>query len=114
MEVNAGNLINILLIMGIFILSVLPLHRAIKIMKGKTSFPKTLFIVLIAGTIISFVNSLFSILGSIVAFILLIWIYHKSFRLKWWKAFMVWFLHLVFVAVGGIILSIIFGFAFRI
>jgi hypothetical protein len=109
MAIQTGILIQIITTLVLFVLSALPLHKAVRIMKGKTKFPKTMFIVIISGIVISLINSIISVWGGFVAFILLLWIYHKSFKLKWWKAFMVWTLHLAFVIVGSIIISMLFS-----
>lgn len=107
MAISSDLLISGLIIITIFILSALPLHKAVKIFKGKTKFRKTVFVVIASGIIISIINSLFQILGSLVMFIFLIWIYRKAFKLKWHKAVMVWALHLAFVIMSSIIIELI-------
>jgi hypothetical protein len=95
------------IILILFILATFPLHRAVKWMKGKTTFQKTLFVTFIGGVLVSTINLYFDIFGGLLAFVALIWLYKEIFRLKWWKAFMVWVLHLIFIIIGSIIMSII-------
>lgn len=99
------NAIKIIIILVTFILSAMPLHRAVKFLKGKTNFPKTLLITLVSGLIISILSSLIKIYIGIISSIVLIWIYKKSFKLKWTKAFIVWIIQIILI----IISSIIFG-----
>ncbi|MBS3066914.1 hypothetical protein J4205_03735 [Candidatus Pacearchaeota archaeon] len=99
------NTIKIIIFIITFILSAIPLYRAVKFLKGKTNFPKTLFITLVSGLIISILSSLIKIYIGIISSIVLIWIYKKSFKLKWTKAFIVWIIQIILI----IISSIIFG-----
>lgn len=95
------------ILIGVFVLSALPLHRAVKIMKGKTDFFKTLIVTFAAGVFIGTITGFFQVIGGLISFVLLIWIYHFSFKLKWHKAVMVWVLHLLFVVFSSIILDLI-------
>jgi len=100
-------LISAIITLVIFIVSAFPLHKAVKIFKGKTKFHKTLFVVIISGIVILLINSIFTVWAGIIAFIFLIWIYRKAFKLKWHKALMVWALHLAFVIMSSIIIELI-------
>lgn len=82
----------------IFVLASLPLYFSVKFLKGKTSLIKTILVNLICGIVYSVIASKLGIPGRILAFFLLIWIYHEVFRLKWFKAFLAWLLQLVFIA----------------
>jgi hypothetical protein len=93
-----------------FIISSLPLYFSAKLMGSKTSFVKTLFVAFITGIIISAIQIKFKVFGSIIAFFILIWIYHEVFRLKWLKAFFAWALQFIFVAMFYLI-AYFFGFA---
>ena len=81
-----------------FLLSALPLYLAIKFLKGKTTLLKTAFVSLLAGIAVAAIQQAFRFWGSLIAFIILIWIYHEAFRLKWFKAFLAWILQFVFLA----------------
>ncbi|MBU0907008.1 MAG: hypothetical protein KKD18_05050 [Nanoarchaeota archaeon] len=94
-----------LFILVVLILSALPLHKAVKIFKGKTTFLKTLFIMTISGLVISTIDLFVAFYSGLIAFVFLIWIYKKSFKLKWHKAIMVWALHLAFVLMSAIVLE---------
>jgi hypothetical protein len=94
----------------LFVLSVFPLQKAVKIVKGKTNFVKTFLIVFVSGIAISFVNSLIQNWAGIIVFAFLLWFYKKAFKLnKWYKAFFVWFLHLAFIVISFIITEILFN-----
>ena len=92
-------LITALIIILVFIISALPLHFSVKALNGKTTLMKTGLVTLISGVIVSVIELQFKIFGGILAFFLLIWIYHEMFRLKWWKAFVAWMLQLVFIMI---------------
>ena len=95
-----------------FILSALPLYFAVKFLGGKTSLLKTMLVVILGGIVVTAIRSYFKILGGLIAFIVLIWIYREMFRLKWIKAFLAWLLQFVFLAIFYIIaflLALLFG-----
>ncbi len=99
-------LITFLILIIIFLISALPLYFAVRLLNGRTTLFKTAIITFISGIIVSVVNYLFKTWGALIAFVLLIWIYHDVFRLKWHKAFLVWILQLAFI----VIFKYIFGF----
>lgn len=103
----AYNWISLGIVVFVFILSALPLHRAVRIVKGKTRFPKTLAVMVVAGLIVGVIGTLFEIWGGLLAFVVLIWIYHTTFRLPWYKAILVWALHLVFVVVSSLVIDLL-------
>jgi hypothetical protein len=76
----------------LFLISSIPLYLTVKLLGGKTTILYTATISLVAGIIIGTIKLALHTWGSLVAFIVLIWIYHEAFRLKWWKAFIAWFL----------------------
>ena len=90
-----------------FIFSAIPLYLAIKFLGGKTSFLKTLFVSFIAGIIIGAIRSQFQVFGGLLAFFVLIWIYHEAFRLRWLKAVAAWLLQGLFVLLFYIIVIFI-------
>ena len=90
-------LIAFFVLIVIFLLSALPLYFAVKLLNGRTTLFKTAIITFISGVIVSIVNYLFKTWGALIAFVLLIWIYHDVFRLKWHKAFLAWILQLAFI-----------------
>jgi len=91
-------LIGLLWIVVIFLISALPLYLAVKVLKGKTTLLKTAFITLISGIVVAAIQHFFRFWGGLIAFLILIWIYHEAFRLKWVKAFLAWVLQFVFLA----------------
>jgi len=105
MIISQELLVSGLVLLVIFVISAFPLHRAVRIFKPKTKFHKTLFVVIFSGVVISLINSFFSVWAGFIAFVFLIWIYRKAFKLKWYNSVVVWFLQLVFVVVSSIIFS---------
>ncbi|MEM3374134.1 MAG: hypothetical protein QXE31_02840 [Candidatus Woesearchaeota archaeon] len=89
----------ILLIIFLFLLSSLPLYYSVKLMKGKITFLKAMFVSFMIGIIVSAINLKFKLFGSFLSFLITIWLYHEIFRLKWYKAFLVWLLQLLFLAI---------------
>jgi len=92
-----------------FVLSALPLYFAVKFLGGKTGIIKTIFIMVLSGFIISAIQFRYNLFGGILAFLVLVWIYHEAFRLKWWKAFFVWIVQFMFVLLLSFLFSLIFG-----
>ncbi|MBN2367988.1 hypothetical protein JXC34_03140 [Candidatus Woesearchaeota archaeon] len=95
--------ISLLALIFVFLVSALPLYFAIKFLGGKTTLFKTAFVALISGIIVSAIKFQFKTFGGILAFFVLIWIYHEVFRLKWFKAFVAWILQFVFLAIFYVI-----------
>lgn len=105
-------LISIFILFLIIVVSALPLHIAVKIMRGKTHLLKTIVVMFITSLIITVISTLVPF-GAILAFIILIWLYRELFKLKWYKAFIVWFLQLVFISLLIFLVSIV-GISFTI
>ena len=91
----------------IFIIAAIPLYFAVKTLNGKTTFLNTVLVNIITGIMFTVMRNTFPFLGVVFGFILLIWIYHEVFRLKWFKAFVAWILQFVFIALFYFILFLI-------
>ncbi len=102
-------IINIIVIAAIFLLSAVPLYFAVKFLGGKTTLIKAAIVNFIGGIIISVFQSYRAFWGSIIAFVLLVWVYHEVFRLKWWKAFLVWLVQALIVILIYVIVGFILG-----
>jgi hypothetical protein len=93
-----------------FTISALPLYLAVRMLGGRTSLLKAILITLVSGIVISLMQSIFTTYGSIIAFLVLIWIYHEVFRLRWLKAVLAWLLQLaivvLFLVLAGFLLSL--------
>lgn len=98
-----------LVVLIIFIVSALPLHFAVKFVGGKTYFLKSLVIVILTGFIASAITIFFPF-ANLIIFLVLIWIYHEVFRLKWIKAFLVLILQAIFMFILAVILVFFFSF----
>jgi len=90
--------ISIIVLFVVFLVSALPLYFAVKTLGGKTTLFKAGVIMFLTGLLAAFIKSIFNN-GWIIAFLLLVVIYRESFKLKWWKAFIVWFIQLLFMAI---------------
>jgi len=93
----------------IFFVSALPLYFAVSLLGGKTTWLKTALIVFVSGILVSVISSYFHAWGSLIAFLVLIWIYHEAFQLKWWKAFLAWLLQFVFIAIFVALMGVLLG-----
>lgn len=103
-------LISILTIFIIIVVSSLPLHLSVLTLGGRSSILKSFMVMLGTGVLSIGVNFIFPIWGTIIAWVLLIWIFHEVFRLRWLKAVIAWILWLVFIFIFIFIFTLI-GFA---
>ena len=90
----------------VLIISALPLHFAVKILGGRTHLLKTILVMIVTSIMIVLVSLLLPY-GAIIGFIVLIWMYREMFRLKWYKALLVWILQIIFVVILLLILSFV-------
>ena len=95
---------SIILDILIFILAAIPLYFAVDFLGGKTSFLNVVLVNLVTGVLYAVLRSWSFFFGGILAFILMLWIYHEVFRLKWLKAFFAWLLQFVFMALFYLLL----------
>ena len=105
--VNTELLTSTIVFFALMILSAMPLHRAVKFLKGKTKFIKTVYVVLISGIVASAINYFFSVWAGLISLVFLIWIYRKAFALKWHKAFLVWVLQIALILASSIIVNLL-------
>lgn len=99
----------IVILLIVFILAALPLHLAVRFLGGRTTLLKTAFVNLIVGLLVGIITALFSTFTSIIAFILSVVIYRESFRMKWWKACILWLISLVFAVILAFIVVLVAG-----
>ena len=92
-----SEVISLIAMVVVFILSALPLYFSVKFLGGKTTLLKTVMVAFISGIIVTAIKYQFQAFGGIIAFLILIWIYHEVFRLRWIKAFLAWILQFVFI-----------------
>ena len=93
----------------IFFLSALPLNIAVKALNGKTNILKTASVILIGGLIVYIIQAVLGFFGGIVSFIVLIWVYRISFRLRWFKALIAWILQFIVLALLYVLVFIVLG-----
>jgi len=114
LEMVEINYIQFSIFLIFFILSAMPLHRALKFFKKKTKFRKVILVTFISGLIISIISSIWKYYIGLISFIVLIYIYKKAFKLKWYKAFLVWLLQLIIIVISSLITELIINFIWKI
>jgi len=82
---------------------------AVKFVGGKTNIFKTAITNILAGFVTFLIQRTLNFYATIISFIVLLLIYREMFRLKWFKAFLVWILQFVFLAILIFVASLIFG-----
>ncbi|MEC8221160.1 MAG: hypothetical protein VX028_03735, partial [Nanoarchaeota archaeon] len=97
---------NLLVFTMLIIFSTLPLYVSVKILGGKTSLLKTFLVMLIIAIVSAVLKLFLPNLGTLIAWVVLIWIFHEIFRLKYYKAIIVWILWIFFVFILTFILSL--------
>ncbi|HLC96491.1 MAG TPA: hypothetical protein VJH97_04170 [Candidatus Nanoarchaeia archaeon] len=100
--------LNIAITVLIFILSALPLYFAVKLLGGKSSLIKATLVTVISGILVSAIQAAFGLWGVLISFAALIWIYHEIFRLKWFKALLVWLIQGIILLLFSVIVGILF------
>jgi hypothetical protein len=80
----------------------LPLFITVKIFGGKTSLLRALGVNILIAVMAITISAVLNFWAGIVIFILTLLLYREMFRLKWWKAVVVWLIQ-------GIIGAVLFG-----
>jgi len=95
-------LIFILVLLVIIIITALPLHFGVKFLGGKTTILKAFIMTLVTQLLSLFIsyrirspNTIRFTIG-VLGILLLVWLYREVFRLKWIKAFLLWFVYVIF------------------
>jgi len=101
--------IEIALIVLVFVVSAIPLHLAVRMLHGNTTFLKTVFVSLLVGVAAVGVRQFFQIWAGFIAFVLMLWIYHALFDLSWPRAFFAWILQAVIVVALVFAIVALFG-----
>ena len=104
-----GNIVGILISVLIFIVSGVPLHLAIKLFGGDTTILKTALVIFISGIIVNFVRTFAGLIGGILSFIVMIWIYKVSFDLGWIRAFLAWITQFLIIALIALVIFFVIG-----
>jgi len=86
----AWGLTAILILLLAIIVWSLPLYITVKLLGGRTSILKALGVNILIAIIVLAINAFLNFWTGIVIFILTILVYRELFKLKWWKAFVVW------------------------
>jgi len=107
-------LIAFLISVIIFLFSAFPLCFAVRLFNRKTTLLKAAIITFISGVIVSVMNNFFKTWSTLIIFILLIWIYHDTFKLNWYNSFFVLIIQFIFIISFKVVLwfiSVLFGIA---
>lgn len=109
MVISLTSIISATISLFLFVLSALPLKRALKIVKGrKVKFRKILVIIFVISLVASIINLVFNTWAGIVSFMALLFIYKRAFELKKWKdAFFVWLLQAIFIIISTILIQLV-------
>ncbi len=99
-------LITVLAIVAIVVISSLPLYLAVKAFGGRTTILSTFVVMLGVGLLSAIIQIVFPF-GNIISFIVLLLIFRNVFHLGWLRAFLVWILWLVFVAIFVFIFTLL-------
>jgi hypothetical protein len=105
--ITTAAIIAFLILIIIFLISALPLYFAVTLLNGRTTLFKTAVVTLISGIVVSIINFIFKTWGALIAFVVLIWIYHEVFRLKWRKAVLAWLIQLAFIVIFRFLFGLI-------
>lgn len=98
----------------IFLISALPLQKAVKwIKKKRPKYLLALAVVFFSGIIVGIINLFFPIYIGLISTITLIYIYKRVFKIrKYRQAFYIWGLHFIFVLISSTITQIILNIIF--
>ena len=99
----------LLAIILIIVISALPLYFSVKLVGGRTTIFQALLINLFASFVVAFISVVFPF-GALLSFIILIWIYHEFFKIKWVKALFVWLCQIIVIFFLSLLFTIL-GFA---
>ena len=74
-------IILLLVLFGLALLASFPLYLAVKLLGGKTSLVKTLFVNIVVAFVIVLIQGIFPIAGHILSFIIVTIIYMRFFKI---------------------------------
>ena len=92
----------------LFILLALPLYFAIKLVNGKANIFKIILVNIVSAIIFVTLASIASILGMVVAFMIMGWLYYEIFKIKVWKVPFVFLLHFLILFLFLLIFLLLF------
>ncbi len=105
-------MLDLLLIAGVILLSFIvasfPLYLSVKMLGGRTSLLRAVGVNLVVGIVTSLLYIFFSPIA-IVVFLVAVVLYREMFRLRWWKAFLVWFIQIFLSVLLALLLSVLIG-----
>jgi hypothetical protein len=90
MIIEIGTILLVLLVA--LIVMALPLYVSAKVLGGRITFLKAIFVSVGSGVIVALIQNYYAIWGGVLAFLVLILIYKYAFRLGWLRALFVWLL----------------------
>ncbi len=100
-------LFNLFIFVVIIVISSLPLYFAVVFLGGKTTILKTFLVMILVAIVSAVIKTALPLFGTFLAWLLLIWIFHEFFRLKYFKAFIAWVLWIIFVVVLNFLIGLL-------
>ncbi|MCA9460192.1 MAG: hypothetical protein KC589_08745 [Nanoarchaeota archaeon] len=97
----------LLSILLVVIISALPLHLAVSVLGGRSNVFKAFMVMILVAISTIIIQFFLPIWGVFISWLVLIWIFHEVFRLKWFKAVIAWILWMIFIFVFIFIFSLL-------
>jgi hypothetical protein len=83
----------------IWIITAIPLYLAVKLIGGKTSLIKVIFVNFLVGFLTTFLYETIGLWAAIVSFIAMLLVYKIAFRVGWIRAFLAWITQFILIAI---------------
>ncbi len=90
-------LLNLFIFFLLLVISALPLHFAVMVMRGRTNLLKSTLVMVACAIIVVLLIALIPFGGGLLSLPILIFIYIKVFYLSWYRAILVWIIQMVFI-----------------
>lgn len=81
-----------------FALSAIPLHIAVNLLEGKSTWFKAIFVNFLVALASFFIGLKIDKFSGLISFLFLLLIYKIMFRMGWFRSFIVWLLQLGIIA----------------
>ena len=91
----------------VLIITALPLHIAVKMLRGKSSILKVIGTNILVALVTFLIHIFIGAFATILSFIAMLFIYKSMFRMGWFRSFLAWLMQLVIIAIIVIILILV-------
>lgn len=99
---------NLIWLIIIWIISAIPLNLAVKLIGGKSSIIKVIFVNFLVAVASALLYQTFGLFAVIFSFLAMLLIYKIMFKIGWFRAFLAWILQFILVAIFVVVL-LMFG-----